>query len=69
MSEGAKTAGPWRVVVIESERGWGMRVDEIRRFPTREDAVAFVKDFNSGNPPGPAPDWYMQAQDPEYAPA
>lgn len=69
MSRADNTTEPWRVVVIESERGWGAKVDEIRRFPTQELAAAFVKEFNSRNPDGPAPDWYMQAQSPEYAPS
>lgn len=61
-------SGPWRVTVIESERGWGQKVDEYRRFPTKEAAQAWVDNYNKDNPPGPAPDWYMQANDPEYIP-
>lgn len=61
-------SGPWRVTVIESERGWGQKVDEYRRFPSEAEARAWAADFNKGNPPGPAPDWYMQANDPVYVP-
>lgn len=64
MSEQQK---PWRVVVIESERGWGTKVDEIKRFATKEEALAFQRDFNKDNTASTAPDWYMQAQDPELA--
>jgi hypothetical protein len=60
--------GPWRVVVIESERGWGQKVDMYRRFATEEEALAYQRDFNKTNPPGLAPDWYMQAEDPTYTP-
>ena len=58
--------GPWRVTIIESERGWGQRVDEYRRFATKELAAAFVKDYNKDNNQASAPDWYMAAQSPEY---
>lgn len=60
-----KGTSKWRVVVIESERGWGSKVDSIEYFDTEAEAWAFEKDFNKDNPPGPAPDWYMQAEDPE----
>jgi hypothetical protein len=52
---------PVKVLIIESERGWGQKVDEVREFATHEAAVAFCTEYNSGNPPGPAPDWYMMA--------
>lgn len=61
----------FRVVIIESERGWGRKVDEIKYFDTYEDAEIFQKKFNADLPPrdanGRAPDWYMQAQKPERA--
>lgn len=60
--------GPWRVTIIEIERGWGKRVDEYRRFETKELAAAFVKDYNKDNNKSVAPDWYMAAQSPEYLP-
>jgi len=53
---------PTKVVIIESERGWGQKVDEVKEFPTLQDAEAFVKQYNDQhNPPGPVPDWYMVA--------
>lgn len=55
----------WKVIVIESERGWGTKIDSIEYFDTEDAAWAFEKNFNKDNPPGPAPDWYMQAQDPQ----
>lgn len=54
-----------RVFIIESERGWGSKVDEVKEFDTPEEAAKFVKDYNDKyNPPrpGPAPDWYMIAR-------
>jgi hypothetical protein len=60
--------GPWRVTIIESERGWGQKVDEYRRFATKDLAAAFVRDYNKANDKAVAPDWYMAAQTPEYLP-
>lgn len=60
--------GPWRVTVIESERGWGQRVDEYRRFETKEEAEAWVKAYNAQNNLPQVPDWYMYAQSPSYVP-
>lgn len=52
----------YKVTIIESERGWGQRVDEIKEFDTEKEARDFVKDYNTKhNPPGPVPDWYMVA--------
>jgi len=52
----------FKVEIIESERGWGQKIDEIRVFATREEADAFVKDYNNkyNNEPQ-VPDWYMVA--------
>lgn len=51
----------YTATIMEYERGWGSRVDEIREFDTEEDRDAFVKDFNSKNTADTAPDWYMVA--------
>lgn len=61
-------SGPWRVTVIESERGWGQKVDEYRRFHTQEEAAAWAEKFNSKNNLPEVPDWYMRATDPQYVP-
>jgi hypothetical protein len=50
------------VQIIESERGWGQKVDATHYFDDREAAEAFCKDYNKDNKPGPAPDWYMIAR-------
>ena len=50
------------VSIIESERGWGQRIDETKEFPTREEAEALVAKFNSHNDLPEVPDWYMYAQ-------
>lgn len=54
----------YRVDIIERERGWGQKVDETKFFDNFAEADAFVAQYNSHNPPGPAPDWYMQAEGP-----
>lgn len=52
----------YRVDIIESERGWGRKIDESKYFDDDVEAKQFVTQYNSRNPPGPAPDWYMQAE-------
>lgn len=56
-----------KVIIIESERGWGSKVDETKMFDTLEAAQKFVKKFNEPNEKDwkktkTVPDWYMQAQ-------
>jgi len=55
----------FRVDLIESERGWGQRLDERRYFDSADEAWKFVEDFNSKNDKDSVPDWYMYAEDPE----
>ena len=52
----------YKVELIESERGWGQRVDEVRKFTTRKEAVAFIKQFNAQNNKPTVPNWYMYAR-------
>ena len=64
----------FRVDIIESERGWGQRVDEWRYFDSKDyggdadkalaAAKKFVKDFNAPNNLPQVPDWYMRANEP-----
>jgi hypothetical protein len=56
----------WKVTIIESERGWGQRVDEVKEFKSYEDAKKFQIKFNSANIEDYAPDWYMVAKDPVF---
>lgn len=53
------------VNLIESERGWGSKVDSTSYFKTLEEAKKFVKKFNSKNNEPVVPDWYMYAEDPK----
>ncbi len=51
------------VQIIESERGWGQKVDETLVFDKVEDAKEYVRLYNElYNPPcADTPDWYMVA--------
>ena len=56
-----------KVAIVESERGWGQKIDEIKKFDTKEEAEAFIKEYNKPNEDDYAktkrvPDWYMQAE-------
>lgn len=50
-----------KVIIIESERGWSTKIDEVKYFDTKGEAEAFCKDFNKDNPEDRVPDWYMMA--------
>lgn len=51
-----------KVFIVESEAGWGIKVDEVKEFPDFASAKKFVIEYNDRyNPPGPTPSWYMYA--------
>jgi hypothetical protein len=55
------------VNVIESERGWGQKVDDVKEFDTIEEADEFVKTFNDNQfKEGPVPDIYWMAGEPRW---
>lgn len=54
----------YRVDDIESERGWGQKVDETHYFRTEQEAKDYVKKFNARNTADVVPDWYMRADGP-----
>jgi len=51
-----------KVLIIESERGWGQRIDEELKFDSRAEAEEFVKKFNKFNDLDDVPDLYMYAE-------
>lgn len=51
-----------KVYIIESERGWGQRVDEVMEFDDRLEAEKFVAQYNAANDKPYVPDWYMFAR-------
>lgn len=52
----------FKAVLLEYERGWGSRVDEVKEFDTEEERDAFIAKFNSSNSSATVPDWYMVAE-------
>ena len=54
----------WEVDIIESERGWGSKVDETKYFTDKQSATEFVVKYNAKNDQTYVPDWYMYAENP-----
>jgi len=54
----------WRVDIIESEAGWGQKVDDVKFFDDEDLALAFVADYNKSNTAPVTPSWYMRADPP-----
>ncbi len=50
------------VEIIESERGWGQRIDSVKEFYDLKEAEKYVKKYNSRNTLEEVPDWYMYAR-------
>ena len=61
-SEIAKLGEFTIVYIIESEAGWGTRVEEILGFTDKKIAEQFVKFYNIPNNKQKTPSWYMYAQ-------
>ena len=55
----------FKVVVIESERGWGQKIDEIVEFDSAEKAWAYHDHINNQNNLDSAPDIYWRAEEPQ----
>jgi hypothetical protein len=51
-----------KIPVIESESGWGRKVDDYMVCLSMEDAMAFEKEFNARNTATSTPEWYMQVE-------
>lgn len=50
------------IQMIESERGWGQRVDEELEFDTKEEADKYADEYNAKyNNQARVPDWYIYA--------
>ncbi len=52
----------YRIFLVESERGWGQDYWH-EDYDTYQEAKSRIQKVNSANKAGPAPDWYMQAED------
>lgn len=58
-----KFQAAYRVDIIESERGWGQKIDETKYFDNEQEAREFVHDYNMlYNSEKKVPDWYMVAE-------
>ena len=52
-----------RVIIVESERGWGQNIIERKEFSSIEEAKQFVNEFNKEHcSKNEVPDYYMQAR-------
>lgn len=51
----------YKVNIVESERGWGSKIDEVKYFDNEQEAKDFCKEFNAKNDEDYVPDWYMRA--------
>ena len=50
-----------KIYITESERGWGSKVEYIKKFDTKDLAQAYIDEFNCKNDKETVPDWYMYA--------
>lgn len=65
MSHELKRSSKYAVDTIESERGWGRKVEDTDYFDTLAEASDFSKAYNAKhNTAAVAPDWYMATQAP-----
>lgn len=65
MPQVPKPQAAFKVNIIESERGWGSKIDETLYFDNEEEARQYAIDYNNKyNTAKEVPDWYMVA---EYA--
>lgn len=67
MAQVPKPQSTFRVDIIESEAGWGSKVDETIYFDNETEARQYATDYNDKyNPPlkkgESVPSWYMIAQ-------
>ena len=61
----AKLPNAYRVNIIESEAGWGSKVDEVIYFDNEAEAKQYAETYNKAhNTLDHTPSWYMYA---EYA--
>jgi len=51
-----------KIAVIESEAGWGRKIDDWMVCLSNDDAKIFEKEFNSKNDSTTVPNWYMQVE-------
>lgn len=53
----------YKVEIVEYERGWGSKVDDVICFDNEAEARKYADDYNARwNTETSAPDWYMVAR-------
>lgn len=53
----------YRVDMIESERGWGQKIDEVLYFDNEQEAKEYARDYNlKYNNLDYVPEWYIRAE-------
>ena len=52
-----------KIAVLESEKGWGSKIDDWMVCLNIEDALLFKSEFNAENDLEQTPDWYMMVID------
>jgi len=53
----------YRVDMIESERGWGQKLDETLYFDNEQEAKDYANEYNkTHNNKDYVPDWYIRAE-------
>ena len=57
-----ETKFKFKVNVIESESGWGQKIDEVVEFDTYEEAVAYIEKTNAKNNQSKVPEIYWRAE-------
>lgn len=58
-----KLQSAYRVDLIESERGWGQKIDETKYFDNEAEARQWAADYNrKHNNLDYVPDWYIRAE-------
>lgn len=51
----------FKVLIIESERDWGVKIDDEKCFDTEIEALQFIEDFNKQNDDDVVPSIYWYA--------
>jgi len=51
-----------KITVIESERGWGRKVDDYMVCTTQKETLDFKQEFNAKNNKDVVPDYYMACE-------
>lgn len=63
MKRGRPPGATTRVFLVESEAGWGRRIDEEVEFATREEAERYAREHNESSHPGPvSSEWSIVAK-------